>query len=110
MQKARAVREIRGADIGHLVRVRGIVTRVTDVKPLLVVNAYSCDMCGCEIFQEITQRQFTPLTECPSAQCKTNKARGQLHMQTRASKFLRFQEAKIQELVSQIEKNVETCC
>ncbi|RKP07163.1 MCM2/3/5 family-domain-containing protein, partial [Thamnocephalis sphaerospora] len=70
------------------------------VKPLLVVNAYSCDMCGCEIFQEVMQRQFTPLSECPSEQCKTNRARGQLHMQTRASKFLRFQEVKLQELAS----------
>ncbi|KAI9597043.1 MCM-domain-containing protein [Syncephalis fuscata] len=55
--KPRAVREICGSDIGHL---------YNDVKPLLVVAAYSCDMCGSEIFKEVMQRQFTPLVECPS--------------------------------------------
>ncbi|KAI8056161.1 MCM-domain-containing protein [Syncephalis plumigaleata] len=100
--KPRAVREICGADIGHLIQVRGIVTRVSDVKPLLVVAAYSCDMCGSEIFKEVMQRQFTPLVQCPSEKCKNDQAKGQLHMQTRASKFLRFQEVKIQELTNQV--------
>ena len=32
------LREVRASMIGHLVRVRGIVTRVTDVKPLVEVH------------------------------------------------------------------------
>ncbi|RKP38434.1 MCM N-terminal domain-containing protein, partial [Dimargaris cristalligena] len=60
-QKALAVRDVSGRQMGHLVTVRGIVTRVTDVKPFMVVCAYSCDQCGYEIFQEVTQKQFTPL-------------------------------------------------
>ncbi|CAO3613770.1 unnamed protein product [Cunninghamella blakesleeana] len=97
-----AVRDINGAKLGQLVVLRGIVTRVTDVKPFLQVNTYSCDSCGHEIFQEIKQRQFTPLTECPSEECKNNNVRGNLFMQTRASKFLAFQEVKIQELTDQV--------
>ncbi|KAI7865033.1 MCM2/3/5 family-domain-containing protein [Spinellus fusiger] len=97
-----AVREIKGAMLGHLVTVRGIVTRVSDVKPFLQVNTYSCDSCGHEIFQEIKQRQFAPLTECPSDECKSNNAKGKLYMQTRASKFLAFQEVKLQELTDQV--------
>ncbi|ORX62720.1 MCM-domain-containing protein [Hesseltinella vesiculosa] len=97
-----AVRHINGAQLGRLVTVRGIVTRVTDVKPYLQVNTYACDTCGHEIFQEIKQRQFTPLTECPSEECKNNNAHGKLFMQTRASKFLAFQEVKIQELADQV--------
>jgi DNA replicative helicase MCM subunit Mcm2 (Cdc46/Mcm family) len=98
--RAYAVREIHGAQLGHLVTLRGIVTRVSDVKPFLQVNTYSCDACGHEIFQEIKQRQFTPLTECPSQECKSNNSKGKLYMQTRASKFIAFQEVKLQELVS----------
>ncbi|KAI8074178.1 MCM2/3/5 family-domain-containing protein [Gongronella butleri] len=97
-----AVRHVNGAQLGHLVTLRGIVTRVTDVKPYLQVNTYSCDTCGHEIFQEIKTRQFTPLTECPSAECKSNNVRGKLYMQTRASKFLAFQEVKVQELADQV--------
>lgn len=97
-----AVREIKGASLGNLVTVRGIITRVSDVKPFLQVNTYSCDSCGYEIFQEIKQRQFTPLTECPSAACMQNNVKGKLYMQTRASKFLAFQEVKLQELTDQV--------
>ncbi|KAI8580761.1 hypothetical protein K450DRAFT_235819 [Umbelopsis ramanniana AG] len=101
-QHAQAVRQINGSQLGHLVTVRGIVTRVSDVRPCLQVNAYSCDTCGHEVFQEVTQRQFTPLAECQSEVCKTHKSRGKLFMQTRASKFLAFQEVKLQELTDQV--------
>lgn len=97
-----AVRAVRGAHLGHLITVRGIVTRVSEVKPLLLVNAYTCDSCGNEIFQEIAQKSFTPLATCPSQQCQTNNTKGQLHMQTRASRFRPFQEVKIQEMADQV--------
>ncbi|KKY24266.1 putative dna replication licensing factor cdc47 [Diplodia seriata] len=100
--KALAVRQVRGEHIGHLITVRGISTRVSDVKPSVQVNAYSCDRCGCEIFQPVTAKQFTPLVECPSKECKDNNARGQLFLSTRASKFLPFQEIKIQEMADQV--------
>ena len=97
--EAVSVRQIGGTSLGQLVTVRGIVTRVSDVKPFLQVNTYSCDTCGSEIFQEIKQRQFTPLTECPSDECRSNNVKGRLYMMTRACKFLAFQEVKLQELV-----------
>lgn len=100
--KALAVREVRGEHLGHLITVRGIATRVSDVKPAVQVNAYSCDRCGCEIFQPISAKQFTPLVECPSKECKDNNAKGQLFLSTRASKFLPFQEIKIQEMADQV--------
>ncbi|KAK3076598.1 Mcm2-7 hexameric complex component, partial [Coniosporium uncinatum] len=100
--KALAVRYIRGEHLGHLITARGIATRVSDVKPSVQVNAYACDRCGCEIFQPVTTKQFTPLTECPSEDCKKNNAKGQLFLSTRASKFLPFQEVKIQEMADQV--------
>ncbi|KAI8147450.1 MCM2/3/5 family-domain-containing protein [Fennellomyces sp. T-0311] len=100
--EALSVRQIGGTQLGHLITVRGIVTRVSDVKPFLQVNTYSCDTCGSEIFQEIKQRQFTPLTECPSEECRSNNVKGRLYMMTRACKFLAFQEVKLQELADQV--------
>lgn len=97
-----AVRAVRGSHLGKLITVRGIVTRVSEVKPLLLVNAYTCDSCGNEIFQEIAQKAFTPLATCPSQQCVLNNTHGQLHMQTRASRFRPFQEVKIQEMADQV--------
>lgn len=101
-EKSLAVRNVRGSHLGHLITVRGIATRVSDVKPTVLVNAYTCDRCGSEIFQEIKTKTFSPLIDCPSPECKNNDARGQLFMSTRASKFLPFQEIKIQEMADQV--------
>ncbi|KAF7544440.1 hypothetical protein G7046_g9787 [Stylonectria norvegica] len=100
--KALAVREVRGEHLGHLITMRAIATRVSDVKPIVQVSAYSCDRCGCEIFQPITDRQFGPLTMCPSAECKANQSKGQLNPSSRGSKFLPFQEVKVQEMAEQV--------
>ncbi|GAO13958.1 hypothetical protein UVI_02035120 [Ustilaginoidea virens] len=100
--KALAVREVRGEHLGRLITVRAIATRVSDVKPIVQVSAYTCDRCGCEIFQPVTDRQYGPLTYCPSADCKANQSQGQLNPSTRASKFLPYQEVKVQELAEQV--------
>ncbi|KAJ8623352.1 hypothetical protein MRB53_031881 [Persea americana] len=98
------IREVKASCIGQLVKTSGIITRVSDVKPLMQVAVYTCEECGFEIYQEVTARVFMPLFECPSGRCKTNKAKGNLILQLRASKFLKFQEAKIQELAEHVPK------
>lgn len=100
--KPLAVRDVKGAHVGQFITVRGIVTRVSDVKPSVLVNAYTCDKCGFEIFQEVSSKIFTPLAECTSTTCKTDNNKGQLFMSTRASKFSSFQEVKIQEMSNQV--------
>ncbi|GAC95006.1 ATP dependent DNA helicase [Pseudozyma hubeiensis SY62] len=97
-----AVRSVRGSHLGKLITVRGIVTRVSEVKPFLLVDAYACDVCGAEVFQEVTSRQYMPLTQCNSRRCMTNNTRGPLYPQVRASKFVPFQEVKIQEMADQV--------
>ena len=100
--KALAVRHVRGEHLGHLITIRAIATRVSDVKPIVQVSAYTCDRCGCEIFQPISDRQYGPLTTCPSRDCQQNQAKGQLNPSSRASKFLPFQEVKVQEMAEQV--------
>ena len=100
--KALSVRQVRGDHLGQLITIRGITTRVSDVKPIAQVSAYTCDRCGCEIFQPVTDKQYSPLTMCPSKDCEENQAKGQLYPSSRASKFLPFQEVKVQELAEQV--------
>ncbi|KAK0239767.1 MCM2/3/5 family-domain-containing protein [Armillaria nabsnona] len=98
-----AVREVRGSQLGRLITVRGIVTRVSEVKPLLQVNAYTCDVCGSETFQDISNKTFQPIADCENVnECKKNSIKGSLHMQTRACRFSPFQEVKIQEMADQV--------
>ncbi|KAL1304596.1 hypothetical protein AAFC00_003565 [Neodothiora populina] len=100
--KALAVRQVRGEHLGHLITVRGIAIRVSDVKPAVQVNAYSCNQCGQEVFQPITTKQYTPMIMCPSKTCQENNVKGELIHSVRASKFLAFQEIKIQEMADQV--------
>ncbi|KAF6811099.1 MCM2/3/5 family protein [Colletotrichum sojae] len=100
--KAFAVRDVKGEHLGHLITVRAIATRVSDVKPIVQVSAYTCDRCGCEIFQPVDDKAYGPLAVCPSSDCDKNQAKGQLHPSSRASKFLPFQEVKVQELAEQV--------
>ncbi|KAJ3329158.1 Mcm2-7 hexameric complex component [Blyttiomyces sp. JEL0837] len=101
-QKAISIRDVKGTTVGRIVKVRGIVTRVSNVKPQAVVATLSCDRCGYENFQEVTSTSFNPMAECISEECKKNNQKGRLHLQTRASKFIKFQEAKLQELTDQV--------
>lgn len=99
--KPLSIREVKAESIGKLVTVRGIVTRSTEVKPMMVVATYTCDRCGAETYQPINSLNFMPIADCPSDDCRVNKAGGRLYLQTRGSKFVKFQEVKIQEHVSQ---------
>lgn len=46
-----------------------------------------------------------PAVNCPSKDCVESKANGRLHMQVRGSKFNKFQEIRIQELVSKLQRH-----
>jgi len=92
------------------VRVAGIVTRCSDVKPLVEVATYTCDQCGFEIYQEVgLKTSFTPISTCPSNYCRENSLTGKLFMQTRGSKFIKYQELKLQELPDQVIKIALRC-
>lgn len=93
--KASSVREVKANNIGQLVTVRGMVTRVTDVRPLMTVAAYTCEQCGYEIYQEVKNKSFMPLMTCPAPMCATNRVNGRIHLQTRASKMVKYQEIKV---------------
>jgi DNA replication licensing factor MCM7 len=97
-----AVRQVHADSVGHLIKLRGIITRVSEVKPLLQVGTYTCEQCGYEIYQEVNSTAFMPLIECPSEECRANGVKGQLFLQSRGSRFLKFQEARIQELTDQV--------
>jgi DNA replicative helicase MCM subunit Mcm2 (Cdc46/Mcm family) len=100
-----SLRNVRAKDLGHLVTVTGMVVRASDVKPAVMVATYACDACGAEIYQVVQNtREFMPQSSCPSAECgQRNRRQTQsVHLQTRGSKFVKFQELKLQELPNQV--------
>jgi DNA replication licensing factor MCM7 len=99
-----SLRHIRSQSMGKLVTIRGMIVRASDVKPCCVVATYTCDNCGCEMYQVVqNKREFMPQRVCYSARCRRQGGvRDTVHLQTRGSKFEKFQELKIQELPSQV--------
>ena len=93
------LRKVRANAIGNLLTVKGIVTRVAEVKPSIAVATYTCAKGGFEVYQEVQGRSIMPLFTCPAPNCCQN---GRLQLQTRGCKFVRFQEVKIQEEADEV--------
>ncbi|ELP87124.1 protein PROLIFERA, putative [Entamoeba invadens IP1] len=96
------IRDLRSNKIGKIVIVKGIVTRVTDVRPLARVITYLCGSCHNELYQTVIGNTFLPQYECPSKSCRKTNRIGTLLMQPRASKFVKVQEIRVQELVEEV--------
>ena len=96
------LRNIRADSIGHLVRFRGLVTRITQVKPKISVATYSCSQCSENTFQIVEGNTFMPLTVCESTTCKSGQKPGILTLETQGSKFLKYQLIRLQELSSEV--------
>ena len=92
-----SMRGISSPQIGGLVCFRGIVTQVTDVRPMMTVATYLNDEDGKEYFQEIAGKTFTPLVEMPVTYPGVGAGKMDLQMQIRGSKFVKYQEARVQE-------------
>eukprot|EP00878_Enallax_costatus_P012492 GHUV01013046.1.p1 GENE.GHUV01013046.1~~GHUV01013046.1.p1 ORF type:complete len:475 (+),score=150.53 GHUV01013046.1:249-1673(+) len=102
------LRRVAAQHIGKLVRVRGMVTQVTDVKPLASVLTYLDEDSNTEIYQEVAGRSFMPLqyTKKPDGQ----KWKREPQLQTRGSKFIKFQEARIQEMPDEVPSGATPRC
>ena len=96
------LRQLKANQIGSLQTIKGIVVKMTDVKPFLKVASYSCDVCGYETYQVNHQRTYMPLIDCQSEQCRNNRSHGDIMQINRASKFLSFQEITIQEPTNEV--------
>lgn len=98
-----SLRHVRSKSMGRLVTITGMVVRATDVKPFCQVATYTCDVCGVEVYQPLNnQREFMPQRFCPAVCAERGNSSPSLQLQTRGSKFVKFQELKVQELPSQV--------
>ena len=71
---------------------------MTDVKPLIEVVTYTDQENGNEVYQEVTGRSFMPIEGTD----QYKKSKNPPTMETRGSKFCKFQEARIQEMASEV--------
>lgn len=92
------LRALKGELIGTLTMLRGICIAATAIKPKLSMLVSVCEVCAATTFQQVIGDRITPLQICQSSQCTLNNAVGRLLPQYKASKFLKYQELRVQEL------------
>ncbi|MFX0169181.1 MAG: DNA replication protein, partial [Candidatus Hodarchaeota archaeon] len=88
-----SVRLIRAEHIGQLIMVDALVTRVSDVKPLLVEGVFQCRQCQEIIYVQQTH-QFVPPPLCTNEACRS---KGPFDLIPERSKFVDWQKIRLQE-------------
>ncbi len=88
-----SVRFIRSEHIGQLIMVDALVTRVSDVKPLLVEGVFQCRQCQ-EIIYVPQGNQFIAPSLCTNDACRS---KGPFELIPERSKFVDWQKIRLQE-------------
>lgn len=93
-----SLRELKGSAIGTLTVLRGVCIAATAVRPKLTMLVSVCEVCAETTFQQVIGDRVNPLQVCQSQRCKLNNTVGRLLPQYKASKFVKYQELRVQEL------------
>lgn len=97
-------RNLGGPYLGKYVVTRGTVTKVTQIKPVIQLAAYLCEVCGSETFQTISKDTFGMIHQCNSPKCKTLRIKPTLTLKNRASRFTTFQKVTLSENIDDISR------
>lgn len=80
------VRQVRASHIGQLVKISGIITRCSDVKPLMQVAVYTCEDCGFEIYQVLS---FWMHVTCQFSNCHLSNLLGMCQTANSSFSFIK---------------------
>ena len=97
--KVLKMREIKANSIGKLVRCRGIVSSASPVRLMIDSACYTCAKCKSNNYIAVHSREFMPPKQCMNSGCSAEGV-SQLLENPRDSKFVMYQELKLQELSS----------
>ncbi|CAD2106011.1 DNA replication licensing factor MCM7, putative [Plasmodium vinckei] len=97
----RKMRIVNADCIGSLSTFECEVIRATQLKPRIQVATYECDRCHVFAYKAVDGPFFMPLFDCPGC-TNVHGIRGSLKFQAKLSKFVKYQEIKVQELASQL--------
>ncbi len=93
-----ALRKIRSVNIGRFVQVEGILTRASEVKPLLIKAMFICTKCG--YLYEIPQdKGYSEPNICENPSCRK---KGPFKLLMDESTFTDWQKVRIQEMPEEL--------
>ncbi|GFQ07779.1 probable DNA helicase mcm8 [Phtheirospermum japonicum] len=90
-----ALKNLKAAYIGRLVSVRGTVTKVSTVRPLVIQMSFSCAKCGTTITCDFPDGKFSPPPKCEMQACKSRN----FNPIRSTARPIDFQKIRIQELL-----------
>ena len=96
----RAIRQLHMEQIGHLIQIRGTVTRTSEVRPELLVGTFRCQECGFLSDQIPQQFHYTRPVMCRNPRCQQDGNKFQL--ETESSEFCDWQKLRVQETSDEI--------
>lgn len=65
--------QLKSKNIGRLVTLRGTVTRVAPIKPLVKSLAFACDKCGAAQVKHFVDGKYAEPDSCPAPSCRGRK-------------------------------------
>mmetsp|Transcript_74053 Transcript_74053/g.165708 ORF Transcript_74053/g.165708 Transcript_74053/m.165708 type:complete len:832 (-) Transcript_74053:139-2634(-) len=90
------IRDMRTDKLGRLVTICGTVTRMTEVKPELLVGTFECNECGREVSGVTQQFKVTMPAVCPAKNCG-NRSNWTLKPDSRTTRWGDWQRIRLQE-------------
>jgi len=85
------LRNVSSEQIGHLIMIKGIVVKSTEIHPYCIDAAFECPSCGSEIHIEQTEEDITIPTEC---ECQNRRG---FKIKPEKSEYIDIQRITIQE-------------
>lgn len=90
------IRDMRAEKLGKLTTICGTVTRMTEVKPELLVGTFECNECGREVSGVQQQFKVTSPAVCPMTNCG-NRTNWTLKPDSRTTRWGDWQRIRLQE-------------
>uniref|UniRef100_A0A7S4WED2 DNA replication licensing factor MCM6 n=1 Tax=Alexandrium monilatum TaxID=311494 RepID=A0A7S4WED2_9DINO len=90
------IRDMRAEKLGRLMTICGTITRMTEVKPELLVGTFECNECGREVSGVQQQFKVTMPAVCPARNCG-NRTNWTLKPDSRTTRWGDWQRIRLQE-------------
>mgnify|MGYP000164963952 CR=1 FL=1 len=88
------LRKLRASHVGKLIQVSGILTRASQVKPLLIKGTFKCPHCGTLMVRPQPEGKLNPPAVCENPSCRR---KGPFPLVEELSEFVDWQHIRIQE-------------
>ena len=97
----RKINDINSSDVGKMIKIDGIVRKVSDARPIITVGAWICSDCGCTTFVATEDGKLKKPDKC--ACCGKSKYKVSFKLDPKQSEKVDFRYLEIQDIPENIQ-------